>query len=136
MSWKTFRPQTDQGNKAQSIRIGVRRAPRSSLLVAMISIGGFVAETLGVEEGDRISLDIGEGEHAGKVRLIRNKEGSFVLKSSGHSKGRGKPPGGAPPNLFISVKGLPGAEPCQTRSVRHSEQGETVIFTLPWAEAA
>lgn len=130
MSWTTFTPPVVPGSKDNAVRMSVRPAPRGAMRIVTIRIGDAVAKALGVSAGGRLNIDIGEGEQAGKLRLVRTSTGGFVLKAQ---KGRRRE--GAPPILFICATGLPGAvDACPVTEVEHVVRGETVILTPPLGE--
>lgn len=123
MPWKEHFPQKGAAPKAPC-RFGVSGYSRSAKLAAKVAIATVtLQEELGWHKGDFIRAFIGEGDHAGQIRLEKSAAGGFKV---GLMRG----------TMLINLGMLPGiaAEAHAMTPVEYRTQGSAIMITLPpWA---
>lgn len=122
MAWKEHFPQ--KGAPKAPCRFGVSGYSRNARLIAKVAIATVtLQEELGWRKGDRLRLFVGEGEHAGRIRLEPSPAGSFKV---GMMRG----------TWVISLANWPGltAEAHAMTGAEYQVQGSAITISLPaWA---
>jgi hypothetical protein len=118
MTWKMLVRRSRLEGAGMAIRDGI----------ITIVLNPDVVDMLGVAKGERVEVFLGDGEHAGQLKLCKGPSGYKVQRMSSKS-----------PQLFVRLRAFPGCvKTDQSRiPVACSQQGSIVFLTLPpWARSA